>query len=355
MVRRAKDGTPLEELISRCISVCQQAEKQTPRTGPGRKLTIPNWVLAVMIMVGVMLRKKTKAAQLAWWTQRPEDFQRWFPGEQMPSRSTFYERYRRVHRLFRQAIVVQGREAVKRGWANAECVAVDKSLIAGHGRVWKPSDRRRGRVPRAVDTDTTWGYSEYDGWVQGYAFEVAVTAPRHGVVWPLLASVDTASRSEQKTILEKIPDLPRPTKFVLVDSGYDSNVVAEAVEWRDRRRTGRRFLCPEVRRPNTGRARQPRSRQSRERRYHRRLRVGRRRFLHSQRGRALYARRKVRVEPFNARLKHLFHLQDRVWHWGLDNNRTMILAAICAYQLLLMHNHSKGRCVANLQCLLDAL
>lgn len=355
MRRRATDGAPLDALVSRSISVCQQAERESPRRGPGRKPEIPDWVLAVMIMVGVMLRKKTKAAQFIWWTQHQDNFARWMPGQRLPGRSTFYDRYRRVHRLFRQAIVVQGREAVKRGWAQAQCVAVDKSLVAGHGRAWKPADRRRGHVPRAIDTDTTWGYSTYDGWVQGYAFEVAVTAPRQGVVWPLLASVDTASRSEQKTILEKIVDLPRTTEFVLADSGYDSNAVAEAVEWRGQRRTGRRFLCPEVRRPNTGRTRQSRKRQSRERRYHRRLRGIRQRFLRSRRGRMLYARRKVRVEPFNACLKHLFDLQERVWHWGLENNRTMILTAICVYQLLLTHNHCKGRRVASLQCLLDAL
>lgn len=355
MSRRATDGAPLEDLVSRSIAVCQAAEKQCPRTGPGRKPTYPDWVLAVMIMVGVMLKKKTKAAQFIWWTEHRADFACWLPGQQLPSRTTFYDRYRRVHRLFRQAIVLQGREAVKRGWADPECAAIDKSLVAGRGRVWRPADRRNGHVPRAVDKDTTWGYSQYDGWVQGYAFEVAVTAPRQGVVWPLLASVDTASRSEQKTVLQKIPVLPRRTKFVLLDSGYDSNTVAEAVEWRNGRRTGRRCLCPEVRRPNTRCPRQAPSRQSRQRQHHRRLREGRKRFLESPRGRALYARRKVCSEPFNARLKHLFDLDDRAWHWGLDNNRTMILAAICAYQLLLIHNHSKGRRVANLQCLLDAL
>jgi hypothetical protein len=349
---RAKDGALLDELVSRSISICQQVEKQSPRQGPGRKPVIPDWVLAVMIMVGVMLRKKTKAAQWVWWTQHAADFERWLPGQKMPSRSTFYERYRRMHRLFRRAVVLQGQGAVARGWADAECVAADKSLIAGRGRLWKPADRRRQRVRRGVDTDTTWGYSEHHGWVQGYAFEVMVTAPAHGVVWPVAASVDTASRSEQKSILEKVSDLPAATSYVLADSGYDSNAVAEAVEETPRKR---RFLCPEVRRwhpRNTGPA--P-PRQSRRRQRHRRLREARRAFLKSPRGRALYARRKTRVEPFHAQLKHLFDLDHKVWHWGLDNNRTMILAAIGAYQLLLAHNHAKGRRVANLQCLLDAL
>jgi len=349
---RAKDGAPLDELVSRSISICQQAEKESPRRGPGRKPVIPDWSLAVMIMVGVMLRKKTKAAQFIWWTQHAVDFQRWLPGQKMPSRSTFYERYRRMYRLFRQALVLQGKQAVARGWADAESVAVDKSLIAGRGRIWEPADRRRNQVRRGVDTDTTWGYSKHHGWVQGYGFEVVVTAPARGVVWPVAASVDRASRSEQRSILEKVPDLPAATKYVLADSGYDSNAVAEAVEEAPRKR---RFLCPEVRRWHPSIAGPAPPRQSRQRQYHRRWREDRRAFLKSRRGRSLYARRKTRVEPFHAQFKHLFDLDHRVWHWGLDNNRTMILAALCAYQLLLMHNHAKGRRVANLQCLLDAL
>jgi hypothetical protein len=355
MPERATEGAPLEELVALAVPLCQQAEQACPRQGPGRKPEIPDWVLMVMIMVGVMLRKKTKSAQFIWWTHHREVFARWLPGQRLPARSTFYDRYRRVHRRFRQAIQLQGHDAVKRGWADARCLAVDKSLIAGRGRRWSPRDRRRGEAPRRVDRDTTWGYSKYDGWVQGYSYEVAVTAPHRGVVWPLLASVDTASRSEQKSVREKVPALPAPTRYVLADAGYDGNPVAEAVEWDQGRRTGRRFLCPAVPRPNTGRPRQPHSRQSRERQHHRGLREARLAFLRSPRGKALYARRKTRAEPFNARLKHLFDLHERVWHWGLDNNRTMILAAICAYQLLLAYNHRRGRPYAHLQRLLDRL
>src|SRR5919109_1475747 len=124
------------------------------------------------------------------------------------------------------------------------------------------------------------------------------------------------SRSEQKTLMEKIPELPATTRYVTADSGYDGNAVAEAVEWDAGQRTGRRFLCPEVPRPNVGRPRQPHSRQSRDRQHHRRLRDLRRRFLLPSQGRRLYARRKTCVEPFHAQLKHLFDLDDRVWHWG---------------------------------------
>jgi hypothetical protein len=355
MSKRATDGALLDELVAMSVRVCQQAELGCPRQGPGRKPIIPEWVIAVMIMVAVMLKKKTKSAQYVWWREHAADFARWLPCQSFPGRSTFFERYRRVHRLYRQALVQQGQQAVKRGWADAKCVAGDKSLIAGQGPRWNASERKKGKVPRGVDVDTTWGFCTHDGWVQGYAFEVVVTASAHGAVWPLVASVDTASRSEQKTFLDKIPQLPDQTMYVLVDSGYDSNAVGEAVEWNGDRRTGRRMLCPEVPRPNTKRQRQPHNRETRERQHHRRLRKGRRKFFGSRQGRALYARRKTSVEPFHAQLKHLFELEHRVWHRGLDNNRTMILAAISAYQILLTYNHRKRRPCAHLQCLLDAL
>jgi hypothetical protein len=337
------------------IPVCQEAESGCPRQGPGRKPIIPEWVIAVMIMVAVMLKKKTKSAQFVWWREHAAEFARWLPGQSFPARSTFFDRYRRVHRLYQQAVALQGQEAVEQGWADAKCVAGDKSLIAGQGPHWNAAEREKGEVPRGVDIDTTWGYCSHDGWVQGYSFEVLVTAPAYGVVWPLVASVDTASRSEQKTIGAKIIQLPDQTTYVLLDSGYDSNAVGEAVEWNGEQPTGRRLLCPEVPRPNTKRQRQPHNRETRERQHHRRLRDGRRAFFKSRRGRALYARRKTSVEPFHAQLKHLFELEHHVWHRGLDNNRTMILAAIAAYQLLLTYNHRKQRPSAHLQCLLDAL
>jgi Transposase DDE domain len=353
MSQPATEGGLLDELVGLSIPICQRAEAECPRHGPGCKPTIPEWVLAVMIMVAVMLKKKTKSAQYVWWREHRAAFEHWFPGQAFPGRSTFYDRYRRVHRLYQAAIAGQGRHAIAAGWADARCVAGDKSLIAGLGPRWN-SAARSGDRPRSVDGETTWGYCSHDGWVQGYSFEVVVTAPADGPAWPLLASVDTASRSEQKTILDKIPRLPEQTKSVLLDAGYDSNAVGEAVEGTSGRPV-RRCLCPPVPRPNTKRTRQPHNRETRERQRHRRLRDGRMRYFRSRRGRALYARRKTSVEPFHAQLKHLFELEHRVWHRGLANNRTMILAAIHGYQVLLTDNHRNQKPAAHLQQLLDAL
>jgi len=356
MSKHAKDGRPLEEIVAIAIKFAMAAELELPRTGPGAKPTVPDWVLAVMVAVGVLLRKKSKNAQHGWWCDHRAEFQRWFSGQPFPGRSTFYDRYRRVWKLFQKAIDLQGQEAVDKGWANAEVVAADKSLIAGRGRPWGPGDRRRGHVPKRVDRDTTWSYSKHHGWVQGYSFEAVVTATAKGACWPLAASCDTASGSEQKSCLSKFDRLPHETTHVLADAGYDSNAVAESVERQaDGRRTGRRFLCPEVPRPNNGKPRQKKSRQSHERQRHRRWREERRVYFHSAVGRRLYARRKTTVEPFNSHLKLLFDLEDRVWHWGLDNNRSMVLGAIFAYQTLLTFNHRRKKRNRCIKCILDRL
>jgi hypothetical protein len=61
------------------------------------------------------------------------------------------------------------------------------------------------------------------------------------------------------------------------------------------------------------------------------------------------------VEPFDQWLKSLGELDSRVWHRGLDNNRTQILAGIFVYQLRVRYNHRCGHANARIRWLLDAL
>jgi hypothetical protein len=351
MPTRAKEGASLAALVAIAAPLCRRAEAaRPPRRGPGRPPEIPDWALATMILVAVLHRKRTKSAQFAFWGARRGAFAELMPGQRMPGRSTYFERYRRAGALFREAIRLAGGMAVARGWADPACVAVDQSLVAARGKA-----PRQRRPQRGTDPDASWGRSAHDGWVYGYAYEVVVTAPESGVVWPLSASVDAAARHGTRTFAEKLPDLPGATRWVLADRGYDSNALAEAVEWRTpRRRTGRHFLCPEVCRPNVGRVRRS-AKESAARSRRRRLREARRRLLDSPRGRRLYARRRISAEPFHARLKALFGLEDRAWHRGLENNRTQMLAAILAYQVLLIHNHRSGQPDACVQCVLDPL
>jgi hypothetical protein len=356
MGQRAKAGTCLVTLVRIAIPLCQQAERQCPRTGPGKPPDFPDWQMAVLIMVAILKRKKAKSAQYRFLTEHRRDLQAWLGMTRWPVRSTYFERYRRAHRLFRAAIRLQGERAVAEGVADPEVVAVDKSLMAARGPLWHKRDRQRNRIPKGlhgVDRDSTWGYSQHDGWVQGYSFEVVVSAPVGGTVFPLVASVDTASVKETQTFADKLEELPEETDYVLADSGYDSNELGEGIEYDEEdQRTGRRFLCPENRRgskrPATDPPPVPRDESHRRR-------LARRKFLKSRQGKRLYARRGQTVEPFNDWFKGLFELDHRVWHRGLDNNRTQMLAALFAYQLLVRYNHRRGHGNGQVKWLMDAL
>jgi hypothetical protein len=356
MGKSATVGACLASLVRMAVPLCQRAERECPRTGPGRKPDIPDWVLAVLIMIAVLKRKKSKSAQYRFLVEHRRELKELLGTAKFPARSTYFDRYRRAHRLYAYAIKLQGELAIAEGIVDARDAAVDKSLIAARGPLWHKSDRTKNRIPkglRGVDRDSDWGRSQHDGWVQGYSFEVVVSATKNSPVFPLLASADTASAKETTTFDPKIDDLPAATKNVSADSGYDSNHVAERIEYSaEDRRTGRRFLCPENKRGAKDKSgRQPVEPRNES---HRR-RLARRQFYRSRRGRAIYRRRSQTVEPFNEWFKSLFELDDRVWHRGLENNQTQLLAALFAYGLLVRYNHRRGNENGQVRWILDSM
>lgn len=62
MERHSGAGTCLVSLVRMAVPLCKRAEHESPRTGPGAKPTIPDWVMAMLIIVAVLKRKKTKSA-----------------------------------------------------------------------------------------------------------------------------------------------------------------------------------------------------------------------------------------------------------------------------------------------------
>lgn len=355
MGKRATVGTTLASLVKLAVPLCQRAERECPRSGPGRKPEVPDWVLAVLIMVAVLKRKKSKSSQYRYLDEHRGELKHLLRTCKFPARSTYFDRYRRGQQLFQHAIKLQGEKAIEEGVAAAKVVAVDKSLIAARGPLWHQSDRKKKRIPkglRGVDRESDWGCSKHDGWVQGYSFEVVVSATKNSTVFPLLVSAATASAKETGTFHGKIADLPKSTENVTADSGYDSNSVGEQIEWTEKgRRTGRRFLCPENKRGT----KQPRKRHIQPRDESHRRRLARRTFYKSPRGKTLYRRRSQTVEPFNEWFKALFELDHRVWHRGLQNNQTQLLAAVFAYQLLVRYNHRRGNENGQVRWILDKL
>ncbi len=363
----ATAGASLEELLTLAIPLLRQAgQRQCPRTGPGRKPMYEDWQIAVLILAGVLKMRKSKSAQYRLFLANAELLKRLLGVSRLPSRSVFCERYKACWPLVQEAIKLQGRAALREHVTDATVAAEDKSLVTARGPVWHRNDRRRGVVPkglRGLDRQADWGYSDYHDWVWGYGFDVVVTAPpkRSGkAAFPLLASVDVASLNEQRAAAVKLPQLPASTRCLVIDKGYDADTLADAMEMRGpapadptcwRCRSPRRhYLCP----PRDGRVGSCVRRGAREQKRQRRL--ARFDFLRGRRGRSLFARRKTSVEPFNARFKNMFELDEHVWHRGLDNNRTQILTAIFCYQLLVRYHHlRRGGRDAQVQYLLDRL
>lgn len=85
------------------------------------------------------------------------------------------------------------------------------------------------------------------------------------------------------------------------------------------------------------------------------LKAERQKFLKRPYARRLYSRRKKTVEPFNQWFKSQFELDLKVWHRGLENNRTQILASMFTYQLLVRFNHRCGRPNGRVRWIMDAL
>ena len=353
MSSRAMEGTPLATLVRMAIPLCRQAQQRCPRTGPGRPPDYDDWKFAVFIMVAILKKRKSKSAQYRFLSQHQADFKRWFNLKRIPARSSYFARYHQAHRLFQVAIELQGKQALTEGVTSAQTVAVDKSLIKARGPLWHSKDRRKGHIPkklRGVDRDSRWGFSKHQGWIQGYSYEVVVSADKGSVVFPLLASADTAAAKEHQSFVGKIDKLPRQTRNVLTDAGYDNNDFGERIEYDQYgRRTRRRFVCPPNRRNLHGE--QPKIIGSKAAQ-HRQSRIA---FYQSRQGQKLYRRRAITVEPFNEWFKSLFSLDNCVWHRGLSNNQTQILAALFCYQLLLRYNYRRGRRNGQIQWILDAL
>lgn len=355
MSTRAMEGTLLETLVTMAIPLLQKADEPPAQKHPGRVPTYQDWQIAILILPGLWKKRKSKSAVYRQMLASRQLLMRLLNLRRPPARSTFMKRYGLVAPLARKAVELQGRKALQEHLVSAEHLAGDKSILKAKGPVWHQKFRKQGIRPRLrnLDTQAGWGRSATRGWIWGYSYEVAVSAGKTEVLFPLIASADTAEACEMRSFLPKIHHLPRGTRTLCVDSGYDSNQLAESFESRParcrRRHRRRRFLCP-PHRPSSPSLQYTGEKQKQ---YLRRLK--RLAYLKSRQGQRLYRRRKETVERFNALFKHLFELEEHVWHKGLGNNQSMMLLAIFSYQLLLRYHFKRGGRDEQIQYILDSL
>jgi len=354
MDRPAKDGSHLVDLVQMAIAQCQAAQAACSRRGPGRPPVYEDWQIAVLIVVAISHKRKSKSSQWNFIIQHRSLLLELLKLARLPTRSTYFKRYQQIGPLYEKAIELQGKKALQEHVSRARVIAADKSLIPARGPQWDVWEQKKAERLPGTDTAAGWGCSSHDGWLWSYSYEVVVCATAKQVVFPLLASVHQGNSNEQRSLAGKIPLLPKSARYGLFDSGYDNNQRAEEMEYsRSGKRTGRRYLCPLQAR--CGKPAVGKTIQKGKRERGRLRRLERQRFYNSRWGRNLYSRRKKTVEPFNQWFKHLFELEDQVWHRGLDNNRTMLLAGIFCYQLLLRYSFRCGRRDGQIQWILDGL
>ena len=214
-------------------------------------------------------------------------------------------------------------------------ISADKSLHEARGPLWHKSDRKKKRIPkklRGVDRESEWGYSPYRRWVQGYAQHAIVNATPGEARFPLDCAVGTANMAENHVLLQRLPELPRTIRKVLLDGRYDDEEIFQAC--RDA------TILPLVH-------------MSRPTRLASDLRKWAWRVRSRKVNRSLYVRRRTTVEPTFGNGKRSFE-NHRVWFYGLRKNQTHLVMTHYVRAIAMLINFETRQPPEHIQELLDA-
>ena len=97
-------------------------------------------MMLVLIMVAVLKGRKSKSSQYRYLAAHRQELLGWLELDRFPSRTTYFDRYRRCWRLLETAVGIEGRRVVRYGLVDAHCVAVDQSVVPARGPRWnKPA------------------------------------------------------------------------------------------------------------------------------------------------------------------------------------------------------------------------
>jgi hypothetical protein len=170
----------------------------------GRPFTYSEQVLIVFFTHMLMRRITTFKAQARWLAAHPAEARKLgFPGR--PHRTTLSRRFKRLAPTVQAFVVFVGQWAENLATVfDHRALIEDASLFKSQGPVWHQSDRHAGRIPeklRHLDTEATWGYSAYHGWVYGYSLHL--TCNRAG--FPKLIQTETACVDESQVLTQKTP------------------------------------------------------------------------------------------------------------------------------------------------------
>jgi hypothetical protein len=88
------EGTILVRLVRMSVPLVKAADQDRPRAGPGAPPSYPEWQIAVLIIVAVAARRKSKSAQFRYLYVRRKRLMELLGMAAFPVRSTYFSRYR---------------------------------------------------------------------------------------------------------------------------------------------------------------------------------------------------------------------------------------------------------------------
>ncbi len=88
--------------------------------------------MSLLILVATLRRRNLRAA-ISVAHQHATQIEPYLNGHRLPSRSTYFDRFKKVQTIVEEAIVLMGKKAIKHRWADASIAAVDKSLMIAKG------------------------------------------------------------------------------------------------------------------------------------------------------------------------------------------------------------------------------
>ena len=205
--------------------------------------------------------------------------------------------------------------------------AIDSTLLKAKGPVWHKSSMKKGVVPRSgIDTDARWGFSHTKGWVFGYKLHLTCTAAIDALVVPLTADVTTANIPDNRMYIPltssplSIFSLPY-LLYMIADPGYDDKSLYEY----SKKVLGIDLICPVERYKSTSKER---------------LELVC--FYESERGQAIYSRRRISIEPLIEHIKSAFRI-DPLPTRGFHTVSAIVLLSVLLYQLMVYYNCKSGK------------
>jgi len=256
----------------------------------------------------------------------------------VPHRTTLSRRAKTIHKKLREMIRALGNYHCQSFSERHLMASEDGSLFESQGPKWHKKYRNMGITPgklRNVDRESKWGFSPTKGWVQGYKGHFNVVfdpSDKEFVPFPIDAVVTTANVSDFAKGATLFSHLAKNVLVQLADKGYDNQDFFIKL-WK----RGKVFVTP-------------------IKKNERKEGINLVRNLLYQISLALkvYQKRNVTIEPFNGRIKSLFHLNPLPVK-GKKKVKLVILSAVLSYQLIVMYNMKSHRKMGAVKEVLDLL